>query len=424
MSGTTPRVLTRIVNSPPIPPRKIVRGVPRDLETIILKALRKEKELRYEDAGAFGQDLQRFLEGKPIAARRTTAAYRFKRLVLRNKAVSAAVAALVVAVVVIAGLVTLLVADPRPGEETGETTSGEVAARMSEAGSIAGRAPQPEEEPAKTLRLPPDLVPVPDAPFAPLEGLAEGSREAQERQRQAVDELELPLEVRTRHTGIVFRLVPAGTFIMGSDRGRPDEKPVHAVAISRPMYLAKLEITQGQWRQIMGTVPLQQSNTGHNIPAERLSWEACRRSCRELCKQEGVPEGSYRMPTEAEWEYSCRAGTRANRAAPVDQIVWHSGNSGRKAQEAGTKAPNAWGLHDMHGNVWEWCQDRKGNYPDEPADDPTGPRTGTMRILRAGSWRCWQSGCRPFGRGNSLPERGLNSLGFRVVLGPELTPLP
>ena len=230
--------------------------------------------------------------------------------------------------------------------------------------------------PLQALPLPNDLVGVPDAEHASLDGLAAGSAEAQERQRQAAQQLNWPLEVTTRKTGIVFRLIPAGSFTMGSPKAeqdamvtasadgagaerawrRPEREWVrleteHQVTLSRPFYCGKYEVTQEQWELVMGNNPSHFQNAGKNAPVEDVSWHDCQAFVKRLCQMEGVPEGTYRLLTEAEWEYACRAGTRTalyngemdilgvNNVPAVDPIGWYTGNSGVDYEGAYDSSP-------------------------------------------------------------------------------------
>ncbi|MBN1510002.1 MAG: formylglycine-generating enzyme family protein, partial [Sedimentisphaerales bacterium] len=214
-------------------------------------------------------------------------------------------------------------------------------------------APEQGGQQRQARPLPDDLVAVADAQHASLDGLAPGSREAQERQRQAVRQLGLPLEVKTAKTGIVLRLIPAGSFTMGSPRAEQDamvkagvprnvveDEVEHQVTLSKPFYCGKCEVTQGQWEQVMGTNPSYFKNAGKDAPVERVSWHDCQALAKKLCEMEGVAEGTYRLLTEAEWEYACRAGTQTalyngdlvikglNDALALDGISWYGGNSG------------------------------------------------------------------------------------------------
>ncbi|MBP7050454.1 MAG: formylglycine-generating enzyme family protein [Phycisphaerae bacterium] len=248
--------------------------------------------------------------------------------------------------------------------------------------------------------LPDDLV---DTLYPSLEGLAPGSEEAQQNQRQAAQELGLPVEVRTRNTGIVLRLIPAGTFTMGSpesEAGRWDEEgPQHEVTLTRAFYCGKFEVTQGQWQQVMGSNPCYFQNAGLDAPVESVSWDDCQEFLKALCEVEGVPEGTYRLLTEAEWEYACRAGTQTPFCYGTDLDSSMANFDGEYPYGAGAEGvyrgmttpvgsfqPNAWGLYDMHGNVWEWCEDWHGGYLSEPVTDPRGPASGGYRVSRGGSW--------------------------------------
>ena len=264
------------------------------------------------------------------------------------------------------------------------------------------------------------LVPVPGAKYAPLRGLSAGSREAQGWQRKAVEGLGLPLEARTRKTGIVFRLIPGGSFMMGSpssESGRAsDEGPAHRVMISKPLYVGKFEITQAQWQAVMGNNPSDFKNSGSDAPVEQVSWNDCIEFCRYLCHLEGVPTMTFRLLTEAEWEYACRAGTMGPYAGDLGWMGWYKGNSGEKTHKVGVMSPNAWGLYDMHGNVWEWCQDWYGDNLPAAITDPRGPTSGSYRVLRGGSWCSEASDCRSAGRNWSGPGRRGGNGGFRFVV--------
>ena len=271
-------------------------------------------------------------------------------------------------------------------------------------------------------RLPPDLVTVAEAKYAPLDGLAEGSREAQERQREAVETLGLPLEVKSRKTGVVFRLVPPGTFAMGDGGDR------HSVTLTKPIYVGKFEVTQGQWEVVMGSNPSHFDEAGEDAPVESVSWEDCQEFCGKLCTLEGVPEGTYRLLTEAEWEYSCRGGTESafcygddldSSMANFDgDYPYGGGKKGvyrKKTVAVGQFRPNAWGLYDMHGNVWEWCQDWYGDYPSGSATDPKGPSGGSCRVDRGGGWFSYARFCRSANRYGLTPVFRYDFVGFRLL---------
>jgi formylglycine-generating enzyme required for sulfatase activity len=149
------------------------------------------------------------------------------------------------------------------------------------------------------------------------------------------------------------------------------------------------EVTQGQWRKIMGNNPSCFKNCGNNCPVEYVSWDNCQEFIRKLNRKEGT--NKYRLPTEAEWEYACRAGSKkrfcfCDSDLRLGDYAWYSNNSSSKTHSVAQKKPNAWGLYDMHGNVWEWCQDGYGKYPLSHVTDPKGPSSGSFRVIRGGSW--------------------------------------
>ncbi|MFN6332822.1 MAG: formylglycine-generating enzyme family protein [Planctomyces sp.] len=226
--------------------------------------------------------------------------------------------------------------------------------------------------------------------------------------------------------GIELVWIPAGTFTMGSSKGEeynPDETP-HKVTLTKPFYISRTEITQGQWKKLMGTEPWKGetfTKEGESYPATFVNWSDTAEFCAKLSAFEGKV---YRLPTEAEWEFACRAGTSAlfsfgNDLADFGQYGWYDGNTwdaGEKyAHEVGQKLPNPFGLHDMHGNVWEWCSDWYGDYPSGDVRDPHGPNTGDSRVLRGGFWNIGANSARSAGRFQFWPERRSYGNGFRIV---------
>ena len=216
-----------------------------------------------------------------------------------------------------------------------------------------------------------------------------------------------PAEVRN-NVGMEFVRIPAGEFRMGSTSAEADddEQPVTQVRISRGFWMGKHEVTQGQWQGVMGTNPSEFSGCGQ-CPVEKVSWEDAQEFIRRLNAMDGA--GTYRLPTEAEWEYAARAGTTGDRyAGNLDAIAWYGENSGDRPHPVGGKAANAFGLHDMLGNVWEWVQDWYGGYPGGTVTDPRGPESGSARVSRGGGWFLGASHWRSSGRGYSF-------LGFRLL---------
>lgn len=273
--------------------------------------------------------------------------------------------------------------------------------------------------------LPSDLMEVAGGQYAPLEGLAPGSQAAQDSQKHAVQQLGLPLEVRTLQTGIVLRLIPAGTFTMGSPGGKAgrdsDEGPQHQVTLTKGFYCGKFEVTQGQWQAVMGNSPSYSASSGPDAPVENVSWDDCQTFLTKLCQKEGVARGTYRLLTEAQWEYACRAGSQGvycfgDSASGLGEYAWYRNIMG-STHPVGQKRPNAFGLYDMHGNVWEWCQDwyDSGYYSGSPASDPLGPGSGDGRVNRGGSWYADAVGCRSAGRNRNSPGLRDDNLGLRLA---------
>jgi len=221
-------------------------------------------------------------------------------------------------------------------------------------------------------------------------------------------------EVRSLLMGMEFIQIPSGSFQMGSNNGEKDEMPEHRVTVSRPFYLQATPVTQGQWRARMGD-NLSQFKKGDDYPVEQVSWNDAQAFLQKLNAMD--PGKNYRLPTEAEWEYACRAGTVGERYGELDAIAWYEGNSGGQTHPAGEKQPNAWGLYDMLGNVWEWCSDWYGEnyYASSPATDPRGPMSGRSRVLRGGSWYDIDSGTRGAKRSRDLPDSRDYNLGFRCA---------
>lgn len=230
-----------------------------------------------------------------------------------------------------------------------------------------------------------------------------------------------------------FVLIRAGSFMMGSpdnEKGSTEEeRPQHQVIISKDFYLSKYEVTQGQWKAVMGDNPSFFKDCGDDCPVENVSWDEVQEFIRRL-KAKG--EGTYRLPTEAEWEYACRAGTTGNYAENLDDIAWYYNNAGdqilsgewdaaklksnnNRTHEVGKKQPNAWGLYDMHGNVWEWVQDWFGKYPEGAVTDPTGGISGSHRIFRGGSLGFPAEDIRSAKRAYYTPTERNGNVGFRLV---------
>lgn len=218
--------------------------------------------------------------------------------------------------------------------------------------------------------------------------------------------------------------IPSGSFMMGSENGESDEKPAHRVTLSA-FKMSKYEVTQQQWRAVMGTNPSSFKNCD-DCPVETVSWNDVQAFIQKLNQQTGK---NYRLPTEAEWEYACRAGTttpfntgnnlttnQANYNGNYPYLTNAKGEYRQKTTPVGSFSPNAWGLYDMHGNVWEWCQDRYGDYSSSSQTNPTGASSGAYRVLRGGSWDYSAGFCRSASRNLNSPTFSFTYFGFRLIL--------
>ena len=230
--------------------------------------------------------------------------------------------------------------------------------------------------------------------------------------------------------GIELVLIPAGEFLMGSpdsdEEAAKDEKPQHRVRITKPFYLGVHPVTQSQYEPLMGTNPSHFKGDG-NRPVEGVSWEDANAFCRKLSEAMSAEGGGLecRLPTEAEWEYACRAGTTTrycfgDDAAGLGQYAWFFENWNRTTHPVGQKKPNAWGLYDVHGNVWEWCQDGydREYYARCPVEDPVCPSRASLRVLRGGSWGHNARDVRSARRICCAPGYRYNTFGFRLALVP------
>jgi formylglycine-generating enzyme required for sulfatase activity len=224
--------------------------------------------------------------------------------------------------------------------------------------------------------------------------------------------------------GITLVPIPAGTFMMGSaddeaDRG-DDEGPQTQVTLTKDFFLGTTDVTQGQYEALMGTNPSDFKAVGPNAPVEEISWAAAMAFCQKLTERERgagrLPAGYvFNLPTEAQWEYACRAGTTEAYAGDPAEMAWYDDNSGGTTHPVGGKRPNAWGLYDMTGNVYQWCLDWYGKYPGGAVTDWAGPAMGKWHILRGGSWYYTELYCRSAYRDYDPGFIG-NILGFRVAL--------
>lgn len=229
--------------------------------------------------------------------------------------------------------------------------------------------------------------------------------------------------------GIEFVYVPPGSFLRGSpsdEPGRESDERQQLVTLSNGYYMQTTEVTQEQWKAVMGGLPLYIIKCDEKCPVERVSWDDAQEFINKLNQIEGAH--NYRLPTEAEWEYASRAGSKtafANGEISVltcdsdmklDELGWYCGNSKTSRHHpVAQKSPNAWGLYDMHGSVWEWCSDWYDQYPSESVTNPIGPPDGTERVMRGGGIADNARSCRSGNRHNLRPDIIFSNIGFRVV---------
>ncbi len=227
-------------------------------------------------------------------------------------------------------------------------------------------------------------------------------------------------DVLTNSIGMQLKLIPARSFVMGSpesEKDRDNDEVQHKVTLIQPFYLGVYEVTQEQYEKVMDTNP--SHFKGPMLPVECVSWNDAQDFCRTLSQMD--KSMTYRLPTEAEWEYAARAGTKTAYYwgdAFDARYVWCDQNSGGKTQEVGTRLPNVWGLYDMSGNVWEWCEDWKGSYPTDEQVDPKGVASGSNRVFRGGCWYYNTQSCRSANRYGYVPDSRSYNVGFRVVAVP------
>ncbi len=255
--------------------------------------------------------------------------------------------------------------------------------------------------------------------------------------RSQRDRVTTPGNIITNSLGMKLAAIPAGRFMMGSPENEPkrcdDEGPQREVELTKGFYLGVYPVTQDEYQQVVGNNPSHFTGDGRR-PVETVTWFDAVAFCNRLSEREQLTpfyaaEGErvqiaggngYRLPTEAEWEFACRAGTTTRwwfgeDEKPLAEFAWYSSNSAGTTHPVGEKPANPWGLHDVHGNVWEWCQDWFGPYTSNRQTDPTGPESGVGRVLRGGSWVLSPRLCRSAFRVTDLPVNRFYYVGFRVA---------
>ena len=228
--------------------------------------------------------------------------------------------------------------------------------------------------------------------------------------------------------GVSFKMVPVtgGTFWMGAQKRNSsgynydadaynDEAPLHSVTLS-DYFMGETEVTQALWVAVMGNNP--SNRQGDNLPVEQVSWDDCQEFITKLNTLTGQ---TFRLPTEAEWEYAARGGSKSqgykySGSNIIEDVAWYTGNSSSKTHDVGTKQPNELGLYDMSGNVWEWCQDWFDDYSSNAQTNPTGASSGSYRVDRGGGWNYAARGCRVSFRDSCTPTYTNYSFGFRLAL--------
>ncbi|HDS85643.1 MAG TPA: formylglycine-generating enzyme family protein [Phycisphaerales bacterium] len=215
--------------------------------------------------------------------------------------------------------------------------------------------------------------------------------------------------------------VPAGGFEMGSpdqeEGHEAEESPLHHVQLTKDIWMGQCPVTQRQWQAVKGRYR-DQDDQEADCPAVQVSWNDAQAFAEAMNKL--FPSIRFRLPTEAEWEYACRAGTTTRFAggdteADLAAAAWYAGNSEGRVHPVGGRRPNTWNLYDMHGNVFEWCSDWEGPYPLKTAIDPLGPDMETKRIMRGGCFKCPPPYYRSANRYSGLPDHRSTNIGFRLV---------
>lgn len=235
-----------------------------------------------------------------------------------------------------------------------------------------------------------------------------------------------------RIASMEFKYIPKGDFIMGTNQGSSDQQPAREITLSKSFWLAKFELTQAQWQEYMKRSIQEQRDlanpnwslrgVGPQHPIYYVSWNECQELISKLNQHysEQIPKGyKINLPTEAQWEYACQAQDGTKPKGDLSLIAWFDGNSDEQSHPVGAKNANAWGLHDMYGNVWEWCADRYDHYDPKELKNPQGPRDGDVHSSRGASWHEGAGDCYAAKRDWYSADGRLYNLGLRLAIVPK-----
>jgi len=350
-------------------PREKDASIPKLLEQIVLKAMQVEPGDRYASARDLAEDIKRYVSDEPVHAYQESGLEKARRWIRKNRALVgvAMVMLLLVAMVAIGFLIMFAQFNKELIIERDRANSNEELAQQ----KLADIKKSQEEAEAYKLKI---------------------------------IKIENSLEMV---------LVPAGKFMMGSpefENNRNDDETQREVTLTNAFYMGKYEVTQEQWEGLMGNNP--STTVGAKLPVTDISWNDCQDFIKKL---NGKTGGGYRLPTEAEWEYACRAGTSTAYSYGRNLTESDANIDGDSIKAVGSYKPNTFGFYDMHGNVWEWCNDWHGSFQDGEVTDPMGPATGEGRVLRGGSFIFEVSFARSSNRSYNTPTWRRNGLGFRLA---------
>jgi formylglycine-generating enzyme required for sulfatase activity len=422
--GNLLEILQNVRDRAPSPLRPLRRELPRELETICLRCLAKDPAGRYPDAEALAEDLQRFLSVTRIASPRRLRGF--------IPALIAGCCALLLGV----AFCLLLV---RPRESLPEsplvTQAPDIAPVPENGPAVIARDGKPQRE--KLEGKAPVLVALDKGKEEPPAS-AEVVKKSTPGKEAVVKEGDKEI---SNSIGMKLVRIPKGKFMRESpkaEEGDDNDRPQHEVKITKAFYMGIYPVTQAEYLKVMGTNPSDFKADGGSedqvkgkdtsgFPVERVSWHDAGKFCETLSAlpQEKAVKRRYRLPSEAEWEYACRAGTRTKYHSGDDEddlkkVGWYKANSDNRTHNVGKKMANTFGLFDMHGNVLQWCSDwfDLDYYKESSTVDPGGPKTGDKRVLRGGCYGFSAEHCRAAYRGSGAPDaRGIN-IGFRVVCVP------